>query len=327
MNQLVTVQAAIDLIKTGAPLSIAGPESELDQLPTGNWIGGTIPYFMLPEGGVVLQQGQVFVTDLSGVGSVSFASYGADELEHISGKCPENGIAITIIPAGSACHQQFAKDAATYESAFLNPTVGWIAGVHLSELGKVTPKVYAGSVSAKSDNRAVVAYVALPADKLPSVDIVNLFESDGGDLLQFTDTGFEVTDCLVNGALTNFATYIRSKGLDHGKLPMVGDYSGARINVSLQNVGEAGGSVVLYAPVFPGIDYHFAAPVADYASAFREKLASQDANGLVMSCNCILNFLYGELEGKSIGGVGGPVTFGEIAYQLLNQTMVVVRAQ
>jgi len=327
MNQLITVQAAIELIATGTPLSIAGPETELDKLPDGNWIGGTIPYFMVPEGGVVLQEGQVFVTDISGVGKVSFASYGPDELDKISANCPENGIAITIIPAGSRSHQQFAQDAANYENAFLKPTVGWISGVHLSQLGTVTPKVYAGSGSAKSDDRAVVAYVELPADKLPSIEIVNLFEPDNGDLLHFTSTGFEVTDCLVNGKVTNFAAYIRSKGLDHGKLPLVGDYTGARINASLQSVGEAGGKVALYAPVFPGVDYHFASPVADYAQSFRARLATQQADGLLMSCNCILNFLFGELEGKSIGGVGGPITFGEIAYQLLNQTMVTVRVQ
>ena len=67
--------------------------------------------------------------------------------------------------------------------------------------------------------------------------------------------------------------------------------------------------------------------MGDYAAAFRERLATQDSSGAVMACNCILNFVFGELEGKAIGGVEGPVTFGEIAYQLLNQTMVVVRLQ
>jgi hypothetical protein len=47
----------------------------------------------------------------------------------------------------------------------------------------------------------------------------------------------------------------------------------------------------------------------------------------MFSCNCILNFLYGELEGKSIGTFTGPVTFGEIAYQLVNQTLVYVKAE
>jgi hypothetical protein len=325
MNQLIDTLAAMELIASGISLCIAGPESELDKLPPGNWIGGTIPYFMVPSGGVVVSEGQVFVTDISAVGKVSFATYGPHELEKISGHCPENGIAITIIPAGSSSHQIFAAEAANYEKAFLQPTVGWISGVHLSQIGSVTPKVYAGSGSAKYDDCAVVAYVEMPPDKLAAIEIVNLFEPDQGDLLNFTSTGFEVTDCLVNGMATNFADYIRSKNLQHGQLPMVGDYVGAYINVSLQNVGEAGGKVALYAPVFPNVDYHFARPVDNYERAFRARLATQQEAGLFMSCNCILNFLFGELEGKSIGGVAGPVTFGEIAYQLLNQTMVAVR--
>lgn len=40
------------------------------------------------------------------------------------------------------------------------------------------------------------------------------------------------------------------------------------------------------------------------------------------SCNCILNFLYGGLEGERALPIGGPATFGEIAYVLLNQTLV-----
>jgi hypothetical protein len=35
-----------------------------------------------------------------------------------------------------------------------------------------------------------------------------------------------------------------------------------------------------------------------------------------------LNFIYGGLEGKKTGDITGPMTFGEIACRLLNQTMV-----
>ena len=327
MNQLITVQAATELILQGRRLSLAGPESALDQLPAGQWIGGTIPYFMVASGGVVVQQGQVFATDLSDVGEVGMASYGAEDLAGISGHAPENGFAIAIIPAGSASHQKFAADAANFEGAFLKPTVGWIAGVHLSQLGQVTPKVYDGRTATKYEDRAVVAYVKLPDSQLASIEIVNLFEPDGGDLLQFQSTSFEVQDCLVNGQPVNFASYIRERGLERGQLPLVGDFAGAYVNASLQTVGESGGKVVLYAPVFPGVEYRFAKPVGDYAAAFRSRLAQQQADGLVLSCNCILNFLFGELEGKAIGGMAGPITFGEIAYQLLNQTMVAVRVQ
>lgn len=323
MNRLISVQAAAELIRSGAPLSIAGPESALDQLPAGQWIGGTIPYFMVAEGGTVVRAEQVFVTDLRGVGQISVASYGSDELAGIVANAPDNGFSLTIIPAGSPSHQKFAADAANYDGAFLKPTVGWISGVHLSELGQVTPKVYDGRTGTKYEDRAVVAYVALPADKMAAVEIVNLFEPDGGDTLRFPATGFTAETCTVNGETTNFAEYVRHRGLEHGRLPLVGDFAGAHINVSLQSVGEH--SAVLYAPVFEGVDYHFAKPVADYAGAFRERLAAQDSSGAVMACNCILNFVFGELEGKAIGGVEGPVTFGEIAYQLLNQTMVQVR--
>ena len=325
MNELITIQAAADLIRQGVPLSLAGPESALDQLPPGNWIGGTIPYFMLASGGAIVTEGQVFATDLTHVGTVQVARYGPDELAGIAGNAPGNGLSLTIIPAGGQCHQRYAAEAANYEGAFLKPTVGWIAGVHLSELGQAKPKVYDGRTASKHEDQAVVAYVTLPEDQMALVDIVNLFEPDGGDLLRFTTTGFEVDSCTVNGETVNFAAYVRSRGLEHGALPLVGDFAGARVNASLQNVDAAGGHVALYAPVFPGVDYRFAAAVPDYAAAFRARLADQDSTGAVMACNCILNFIFGELEGKAIGGIEGPVTFGEIAYQLLNQTMVIVR--
>jgi hypothetical protein len=325
MNQLISLQAAIDLIKTGTFLSLAGSESTLDKLPAGNWIGGTIPYFMLAEGGTVVRDDRLFATDLSQIGSVSLACYPHDGLDGITAHAPDNGFSQAIIPAGSQAHQRFSEEAANYKDAFIKPTVGWISGIHLDDFGKATPKVYDGRTASKHDNHAVVAYVTLPADKMACVDIVNLFEPDVGDVLTFTDTSFTVGDCLVNGEKVNFANYAVKHGLEQGKLPLVGDYAGAHVNVSLQKVDAAKGEVTLYAPVFPGVDYRFAKPVPDYAGAFVGRLANQDASGAVVSCNCILNFLFGELEGKVIGGIQGPATFGEIAYQLVNQTMVTVR--
>jgi hypothetical protein len=325
MNELISVAAAAELIRQGATLSLAGPESALDQLPAGNWIGGTIPYFMVAEGGTVVTEGQVFVTDLSKLGQVTVASYGPTELAGIVKNAPDNGFSLTIIPAGGQSHQRFAAEASNNPDAFLKPTVGWISGVHLSDIGRVSPKVYDGRTASKYEDRAVVAYVSLPDEKLASVEIVNLFEPNGGDVLHFSETSFQVSECLVNGKKVDFAQYLRSNGLDDGKLPLVGDFAGAYVNASVQNIDDSKGWVNLYAPVFPGVNYQFAKPVPDYAGAFRARLAEVDSQGVVMGCNCILNFLYGDLEGKTIGGVQGPVTFGEIAYQLLNQTMVMIR--
>ncbi len=325
-NQLMSVSAAAELLRAGRSLAVAGPESALDQLPAGRWIGGTIPYFMTDAGGCVVQADLVFVTDLSSFGEdVSITCLGADELSRISGDAPDNGVALAILPAGSATHQRFASEAASYPDAFVKPTVGWISGVHLGDLGRVTPKVYDGSEARKHEDRAVVAHVRLPADKLALVEIVNLFEPEEGDVLHFDETRFEVGECSINGERVRLSDYITSRGLEHGRQPLIGDFAGAKVNVSLQSVDGAQGLVHLYAPVFPGVDYRFAKPQPDYAEHFRSEIAGRDTSGAAWSCNCILNFVFGELEGKRIGGLSGPITFGEIGYQLLNQTMVTLR--
>lgn len=323
-NGLLCIADAAALIRSGLPLSVAGPESAMDALPAGNWIGGTTPYFMTADGGRVVTHGQVFVTDLSAIGSVRIARYGADALADISGNGPDRGFSLAVIPAGSVCHERFANEAADYPEAFLRPTVGWIAGVDLADR-TATAKVYDGTGPTKLTDGAVVAHITQDDDALLSIEIVNPFTPGTGDVLRFEETGFAPTHCVIDGIRTNFATYLVEHGMADGALPLVGDFAGAHINVSIKSVDLGAQSVTLYAPVFPGVDYRFAAPLADYAGTFREKLADHPLEGAVWSCNCILNFLFGALEGKAIGGVAGPVTFGEIAYQLLNQTMVLVR--
>ena len=279
------------------------------------------------DGGVVSQAGQVFVTQLPAQAQVAFAHYAATQLGGMLDDGPENGFSMAIVPAGTQAHHKFAEGAANDARAFLKPVVGWVSGVHLSDLGKVKPKVYLGTTGQRFEDGVVVAHAALPKEQLASIEIVNIFEPDCTDVLRFASTSFEVGDCLVNGELTSLATYLESRGLTDGKLPLVGDFGGAHINVSIQSVAKAANKVTLYAPVFTGVDYHFAKPVADYGTSFREKLTAYPTDGIAFSCNCILNFLFGGLEGQRIGELRGPVTFGEIGYQLLNQTLVVLRIE
>lgn len=326
LNGLTSVAEAAALIEAGLPLSIAGPEAALDALPAGNWIGGTTSYFMTDAGGVVVDADRVFVTDLSGFGEISFASYGADELDRISGNGPDHGFSIAIIPAQSTCHERFALEAGNYPETFLRPTVGWIAGFDLREVG-ASAKVYDGRGPYKHVDRAVVAYVAQPEAALLAIEIVNPFVPGNGDVITFDAAGFTPATCFANGVATGFADYLALHGLGDGALPLIGDFGGAHLNVSIKSVRSDDGHVELYAPVFPGVEYRFAAPLSDYAGSFRDQLAKHADDGALWSCNCILNFLFGKLENQSIGGTAGPVTFGEIAYQLLNQTMVIVREQ
>jgi len=52
----------------------------------------------------------------------------------------------------------------------------------------------------------------------------------------------------------------------------------------------------------------------NYAKAFESHVAACNTSNAVFICNCILNYLYGELEGKRTGSFSGPITFREIAF-------------
>ncbi len=322
INALVELEDAAALITAGLSLSLAGTARALRSLPAGNWIGGTTPYFMTVEGGTVVGDDRVFVTNLSALGSVTVACFGPGELDRISGDAPESGFALAIMPAESECHGSFALDAPFYPQAFIKPTVGWISGYLLSDGGPAL--VFDGRNGTSHTNRVVVAHVDLGEGALAVPAIVNPFRAGSGEVLSFSEPGFVHTMVMVDGIAMPFAEYCVEEGFGGGQVPLVGDYGGAAINVSIREVDRNTGEVHLYAPVFPGVEYRFAEPLYDYVSALAEGISAgqQDA---FWSCNCILNFLFGHLEGKAVGGVAGPVTFGEIAYQLVNQTFVSIR--
>lgn len=319
-NELMSVAAAAELITAGKYLCIAGDEAALRQLPVGHWIGGTIPYFMAAEGGTTSRD-RVFVTEIAvHAAPPRLSLYGHAELPGICRNAPEHGYSLIIIPGFSAIHSSFACHAPYYEDMYLKPLIGWVSGVHLGDLGRRAPQVVNGETGEFSQEFAVVMDVPLPPDKFARIDIVNLFVPGDGDSISFDETGFSAGACRINGEPAVLADYLLERGVDT-RLPLVADYQGAMVNVSIKGIDEAAKRVDFYAPVFPGLTYKVAAPVQDYVGAFAAALPAV-GGGLAFSCNCILNYLYSGLEGRRTAQVTGPMTFGEIAYQLLNQTLV-----
>lgn len=322
---LMTLQQVTEKLHAGATLYLAGDERILAQLPRGNWIGGTIPYFMDSAGGTH-DTDRIFVQEQSAaVSSISIRHYGADRLADIAGDAPENGFSVVIIPAMSQAHARFAQDAPDYPGLFMKPIVGWIAGVDLADIGKTSPKVFDGLSGQQFTDQAVVLHASLPAKWIATVGILNLFKQGDGDVLRFEQDGFSAETCLVNGKPTNLAAYLLHNSIDT-RLPLVADYHGEMINVSIRSIDAQGGKVEFYAPVFTGVEYRIARRVADYVEAFTAQIP-RDLVNPEFSCNCILNYLYSALEGKKTGALTGPITFGEIAYQLLNQTLVYLQLQ
>ena len=184
------------------------------------------------------------------------------------------------------------------------------------------PKVFDGTTGEALDEHAVVMHVAFPPGKRAELAILNIFEKGTGPAITFpADRLLRNARQTIDGQQRNFAEYVQETGLDT-RLPLVADYCGARINVSFQAVDPSRGEVRFYAPVFAGVSYHHARPVEDYVDAFISALPTGLNERVAFSCNCVLNFVNSSLEGRTTGDIVGPITFGEIAYQLLNQTMV-----
>jgi tetratricopeptide (TPR) repeat protein len=301
--------------------AVSGDERLLAQLPRGNWVGGTIPYLMTEEQGGLTTRDLLLVHQLPRDERVAarVAVYDAKTIAHITEDAPRNGYTVLMIPAFSEVHLTYGKDAPGYKDLFSHPIVGWITGIDLKDQGEAVPKVFNGKTGEVFTDKALACHLSLPAGKAAAVEIVNIFERSDGPDIRFESDGFSVTDCWIDGKQTNFARWLTENEVDT-RLPLIANYGGALINVSIQSVDEAAGKVALYAPVFKGRTYRRAKPLPDYVQAFRSATAgvSRDAP---FACNCILNFLYGRLEGAHVG-LPGPFTFGEIAFQLLNQTMV-----
>lgn len=323
-SELMKIEALSEKIKQREFLIIAADESIIRNLPSGNWIAGTIPYFMDENGGVVSKD-HCFVNTITGFAANMqpiITSYDKDSINNIAKETPSGGFTITIMPANSDVASEYSKNAPAYENMFFSPIIGWISGNHLDDIN-AEPKVAYNSSSQLRSDQAVVMHVPLD-QQFASVEAINIFERGDGPEIKFLSTGSEVLDCMIDGKPRNLNEYITENNIDV-KLPLVGDYNGFDVNVSIKNTDNDDSTVAFFAPVFDEVSYKFARPIGDYAERINKSIEAAQIPTNTFSFNCILNFAYGQLEGKNTGSFSGPFTFGEIAYQLLNQTLVYLK--
>lgn len=320
MKKLLEINEVKRKIESGENLILAGDEELLNKLPVGKWIGGTIPYFMDADGGSFCKD-KIFVDEVPvEVASINIKVYNENSIKNVACDSFSHGYSMIIIPANSKCHKEFAENSNKFKNIFNNPLVGWISGIDLNDLGKIHPKVYDGTTGKSYTEESIVMHLSLPENKAATVDIINLFKQGNGDTIVFDSTGFSSGVCSINGKVESLASYLKMNNIDT-KLPLVADYCGAMINTSFQTIDDVNDVVTFYAPVFESIEYKIAEPIDNYVKRFNNVVSNLNIEP-VFTCNCILNYLYSDLEGKKTGSLTGPMTFGEIAYQLLNQTLV-----
>ncbi len=320
--QIKTIEETNELIQSGNYLVVSGEEDILKQLAKGNWIGATMPYFYIENEKGRNEKEKVFVFDYTKLGvEFKIESYDRKTLPLIYQQGFSNGFNFIILPALSDIHLDFALESLNYPDIFSNPLIGLVAGADLDEFNKGRKaKTFMGKTLSISEDKAVAIHVRLEESKVARLEIINVFEQQDTPVFEFFDDSFVVKDCLINGEKKNLYDYIKQNNYDV-QYPLISDYAGALINVSFQKTDSKNKEVIFYAPVFKDKKYYPAKKIDSYADLFKEKLQNlqEDKTKIVFNCNCVLNFTYGNLENNEIG-FSGVATFGEIAYQLLNQT-------
>ncbi len=133
-------------IGTTRGMIVAGDESLLRSLPKGPWIGGTIPYFMTDDGGCSARDRGFLLEATPYATATRLAVYDQSSISRIAADAPENGYTLVVIPAFSPLHQRFAMESPHNGEQLLKVIAGWVAGTHMDDLGRISPKVFDGRV-------------------------------------------------------------------------------------------------------------------------------------------------------------------------------------
>jgi len=315
---LKTVSETSAMIEEGKWLHISGAEVLLRQLPKGNWIGGSLEYFIGEDGGITTNE-KLFVDEMP-FDSIKICVYNDKTVKNVLLDAYDNGFSIIILPFGSSVRDEYARNAPSYPDMFLKAIVGWGSGYNLDNVTQ--PIVVNGQTGEFFTDEAVVMHVSLPEDRIANVGIINMFTpNEDGPLIEFLDDSATIEKCLIDGKEVIFADYLTENNIDI-KAPVVGAFYNANINATIFSIDNDKKTTTFASVVYKDIKYRFGNPVPDYFAAFNAALADFQHLKPIFFCNCLYSYLYGEIEGKKIGNFRGLNVYGEVAYQYVNQTMV-----
>lgn len=324
---LKTFDEVCNLINEGKLLQIAGAGSLLKKLPKGNWVGGTQEHFLTEETGGTTTNEKLFVTqfgvDENKVKSFEIKEYNEVTIKDMPKDSHSNGFSIVIIPFGTSVFVEYSKNSINYEDIFLKNIVGWVSAYNLAQMANPidAPLVFNGMTGEVLSDRAVVLHMEI--DKTISIGILNIFEADEkSQVVTFPEETISIKKAFIDGKEVDFLKYLEENNINLQN-PLVGDYSGQNINCPFIPPFKDG-IVTTGIPVQPGINYYFSKSVENYEKALVESAKELENKEVIFTINCALNFAYGNLEGKKIKNISGPISFGEIAYKMLTQTMVYV---
>jgi hypothetical protein len=320
-NGLYTKEQVVEFIKQGRIMHLCGNESTLKDLPKGNWIAGMTAYFMDNVGKIC--DNKIYVDDFSFIAEeCEVATFDENNISEIAKRNKyTNGFIFVVLPIDSQVYYTFANHSLEYENIYDNPVVGYVSSVLLSNYGKIQPKVAIGSEGVLHDNKAAVMYVKVSDRLRVRAEIMNLDTiDDTTPALKFPKTGFKQSDCLIDGKPGNIASYLEAVKGRIGHYPqLITSQNGALVVRDVKSVNVEAGEAVFFSPAYESDIHYIVKQNNDYLATFNRRLGRK--TDVIACMSCTSYFWQGDFDYRHID-FNGVYTFGEIAYQLLNKTIV-----
>lgn len=324
-NKLYSKAEVEGFIKAGKVMMLSGSDKALTGLPKGNWVGGTTPYVVDKVGKV--DEENIFVYDFTEIATNSkIAVFDKNNIKDIAKSGVGNGFIMLILPIDTEVYYEFSNHSLEYDNIYDNPLVGFVACCTVEDYGdyaKAKTFVASGIDGSLYADRGVALYVEMPNNLTARTEIINLDTIDYDTAkLVFPKTSFVQSDCLIDGKPGNIAEYFENvvKPKLGGSTQLITSQNGALINRDVKIVDIKEGKVTFFSPAYAGDEYYLVKNGNDYLKMFNDNLNSKTSE--VAAClSCVSYYFSGKFEGRNICK-NGIYAFGEIAYQLLNKTIV-----
>ncbi|MCQ2252595.1 MAG: hypothetical protein MJZ61_04005 [Bacteroidales bacterium] len=321
-SKLYTRAEVESFIKQGKVLGLCGHPTLLINLPKGNWIAGTCPYFVDGEG--IICDDKIYVDDFTDIcKSVELKTFDETNIKDIAKK-DFNGFILMVIPVDSPTMEEYTTHSMEYENLFINPVVGYIAATTIERHGKEKTYCGIGATCELSSQKAAVMYVELHEGYTAKSEVIYLDTPDtNGPVIEFPKTGVVQSDCLLDGKPGNIADYLSTMGRQGSHYcDLVANLGGATVCKGIKYVDHVSREVGFFNPPFVGDKYHVAKADVDYVEEFNKIIdKKRKETNLCFYVGCASYYLGGNLTGKKIN-MNGFFGFGEIVYQIVNKTFV-----
>jgi hypothetical protein len=251
---------------------------------------------------------------------VNIQRYGVGGLHWLPEDVPANGYSVVIMPFGTMAQQTYAREAPGEKSIFDKQLAGWVCGA--SPGFSERPQVFYGMLGHCIDDEVVAMHFELAEGYRAQVKMINIFEMGDGDRIEFPSDGFSSSQAFVNGRSVVFSEYLLGCGVEYTR-PLLCNVHGLNYNVTIRDVDKANSLVSFYAPIFKNTEYRFARPLRDMRKSI-ERALPKLTKVPAFCCGCISLYELGHLENFKAGLFSGPISHGEIANILVNQTFTYI---